>query len=1003
MDKYEYTIKSEKIKKLVERRDYETAAKIADTIDWERVKNAKLLSTVSQAYEKAGRYEEAKDMLLMAYERAPVGRRFLSKLTELAVKQGNFEEAEDYLKEFTAASPQDPSRLVLLYEIAKAKGESIDRLTMILEAYQKREFEEKWSYELAELYFRAGKTDACVKLCDEIVLWFGVGPYVDKALELKQQIMPLSPEQMEKQENREKYLRRLEDVQREFEKKEGRPAKASGEKQGGSKSVAELAAEALREQAATVEETEEAFQREAAENAEESQEKEAADRSKIRSLSEAREEEEAKARRKAEARRKKEQLLQEEAKRRQKEEAERLLREEEEGRRREAALTREIEEKAALEMANLQAEMEASLAREIETEAMSATINEAMLRKTAAAMEEVGAVENNHSDDSERTKIAAGPFGEQTKTKEFVIQARAINRTLKEGGGSRVTAREVEARMAAEAIKARAEIAEPEAARARAAQIAEEEIMGPISAQMTEEEITEPISARLAEAEITGRKAAQAAESESMGVRAAQIAEEEIMGPISAQMTEEEITEPISARLAEETASASLAAEIESASAVQPAAQPPADETGKVQDHYVLIASDNEESGLHECVAYIRRMRELLGCPASQVAKISGSKLAKKNIEKTLAKLQGRDLIVVGIAELPTEILSQTIECMAGDQAECFIALIDTEEEIDRLQKRMAFFTDCRVLSCEGLGRNTASAQVREEKKPAEPKVQSKETFVTSAKEERPAPPVVSGQQRKPSSEYVEEQKPQPSLRIQAARGPRLAQADARTFAESEPQAKIGQRVAPRPQAKADSRTVTEPQAKADLRTVTEPQAKADSRTVSEPQVKAQTAQKSPAETGSQPDQAHRTLAELVEEALNTGSQVSSVSEGQPAEAPPQEGTPAGLQEETAAAKQEEAKPEAKAADEMAPNDFFDFAVEYARMLDAVVDDMGGLALFAEIEECQQERVALTEELAQELVEKAILRAERRSIKSFFSNRYDKEGYLILKEEHFKE
>ena len=963
MDKYEYTIKSEKIKKLVERRDYETAAKIADTIDWERVKNAKLLSTVSQAYEKAGRYEEAKDMLLMAYERAPVGRRFLSKLTELAVKQGNFEEAEDYLKEFTAASPQDPSRLVLLYEIAKAKGESIDRLTMILEAYQKREFEEKWSYELAELYFRAGKTDACVKLCDEIVLWFGVGPYVDKALELKQQIMPLSPEQMEKQENREKYLRRLEDVQREFEKKEERPAKASGEKQGGSKSVAELAAEALREQAATVEETEEAFQREAAENAEESQEKEAADRSKIRSLSEAREEEEAKARRKAEARRKKEQLLQEEAKRRQKEEAERLLREEEEGRRREAALTREIEEKAALEMANLQAEMEASLAREIETEAMSATINEAMLRKTAAAMEEVGAVENNHSDDSERTKIAAGPFGEQTKTKEFVIQARAINRTLKEGGGSRVTAREVEARMAAEAIKARAEIAEPEAARARAAQIAEEEIMEPISAQMTEEEITEPISARLAE----------------------------------------------------ETASASLAAEIESASAVQPAAQPPADETGKVQDHYVLIASDNEESGLHECVAYIRRMRELLGCPASQVAKISGSKLAKKNIEKTLAKLQGRDLIVVGIAELPTEILSQTIECMAGDQAECFIALIDTEEEIDRLQKRMAFFTDCRVLSCEGLGRNTASAQVREEKKPAEPKVQSKETFVTSAKEERPAPPVVSGQQRKPSSEYVEEQKPQPSLRIQAARGPRLAQADARTFAESEPQAKIGQRVAPRPQAKADSRTVTEPQAKADLRTVTEPQAKADSRTVSEPQakadsrtasepqVKAQTAQKSPAETGSQPDQAHRTLAELVEEALNTGSQVSSVSEGQPAEAPPQEGTPVGLQEETAAAKQEEAKPEAKAADEMAPNDFFDFAVEYARMLDAVVDDMGGLALFAEIEECQQERVALTEELAQELVEKAILRAERRSIKSFFSNRYDKEGYLILKEEHFKE
>ena len=166
MDKYEYTIKTEKIKKLVERKDYETAAKIADTIDWERVKNARLLSTVSQAYEKAGRYEEAKDMLLMAYERAPVGRRFLSKLTELAVKQGSFDEAEDYLKEFTAASPQDPSRLVLRYEIAKAKGEPAERLIMILEAYQKREFEEKWSYELAELYFKSGKAEACVKLCD---------------------------------------------------------------------------------------------------------------------------------------------------------------------------------------------------------------------------------------------------------------------------------------------------------------------------------------------------------------------------------------------------------------------------------------------------------------------------------------------------------------------------------------------------------------------------------------------------------------------------------------------------------------------------------------------------------------------------------------------------------------------------------------------------------------------------------------------------------------------
>ena len=152
MDKYEYNIKTDKIKKLVERKDYETAVKIADTIDWERVRNIKMLSTVSLAYEKVSRFEEAKDLLLMAYECAPVGRRFLYKLTELATKQGEFDEAEAYLKEFAATSPQDPSRLLLRYEISKAKGEPTERLITILEAYQKREFEEK--YGISSVWFK---------------------------------------------------------------------------------------------------------------------------------------------------------------------------------------------------------------------------------------------------------------------------------------------------------------------------------------------------------------------------------------------------------------------------------------------------------------------------------------------------------------------------------------------------------------------------------------------------------------------------------------------------------------------------------------------------------------------------------------------------------------------------------------------------------------------------------------------------------------------------------
>lgn len=933
MDKYEYTIKTEKIKKLVERKDYETAAKIADTIDWERVKNARLLSTVSQAYEKAGRYEEAKDMLLMAYERAPVGRRFLSKLTELAVKQGSFDEAEDYLKEFTAASPQDPSRLVLRYEIAKAKGEPAERLIMILEAYQKREFEEKWSYELAELYFKSGKAEACVKLCDEIVLWFGVGPYVDKALELKQRIMPLSPEQVEKQENKEKYLRRLEDVQREFEGRTAVPAKKAREE--GVRSVAELAAEAMREQAATAEPPEER-PAEAEPSAEEQ---------KIRSLQEARDRQagQGKARRQAqeeelrraeEARQREEARLQEEARLRK----EARRREEEEARQREAALTREIEEKAAMEMASMQAEIEASLAREIETEAMSATINEAMLRKTAAAMEEVGAVQNDHSDISERTKVAAGPFGERTRTKEFVIQARAIRKALNESGAGRVSAEEVEAQIERE--KAALEAAgtgrtdgkaQPEAASGAA-----------------------PSRARSAAALQKKEPQAEEPEEESWEVQPEAEEAQAISGAVQPEAAE---AQAISGAAEPQAINRSMQPEAEESRAISKAVEPEAEESraedavqikterSEVQDHYVLIASDNEESGLHECAAYIRRMRELMGRPVCQVAKISGVKLAAKNIEKILAKLQGRDLIVMGIAGLPVEILSRTIDYMAQDEVECFIALIDTEEEIDKLQRRMAFFADCRVLTCEGGGRA--------------PEPQEKP-------ERNPMPVPEQKLEQKPAPEPEPEQKP--------AKKP-------------EPMAKP----APVPEA------------------LSEPAPDGRKGFDSEFESKAPNAKRP-----------HRTLAELVEEELRKGGQAAALpapdaeEEADDVEADIEIRT--DTEAETPAADKAPVKAEIPAAideaekaakpaseDEMSPNDFFDFAVEYARMLDAVVDDMGGLALFAEIEECQQERIALTEELAQELVEKAILRAERRSIKSFFSNRYDKEGYLILKEEHFKE
>lgn len=219
MDKYELSIKEDKIRKHAEKKDYAAAAKIADTIDWKKVKNIKMLTLVSQIYEKVRNYTEAKNVLLIAYERVPVGRRMLYKLTELCVKAGNLDEAEEFFEEFQGIAPNDISKLILAYQIEAARGEPLEKLIMILELYRKNEFEEKWAYELAYLYHKAGKVKECVQLCNEIILWFSVGPYVDKALDLKMQYEPLTPSQQEKLVNKKKFEERIKAVEREFEAK----------------------------------------------------------------------------------------------------------------------------------------------------------------------------------------------------------------------------------------------------------------------------------------------------------------------------------------------------------------------------------------------------------------------------------------------------------------------------------------------------------------------------------------------------------------------------------------------------------------------------------------------------------------------------------------------------------------------------------------------------------------------------------------------------------------
>ena len=213
MDKYEFNVKVEQIKKLVNRGDFATAMKIADTIDWHRVRNTSLLSMIAQIYEKNNEYQEAKDILLLAFERAPIGKRLLYKLTDLALKEGSVAEAEAYYREFCDLAPEDPRQYLLRYLILKTKKAPLDQLIRALETYTSSEVDEKWLYELAELYHKGNMEEKCVGTCDRIMLLFGLGKYVDKAMDLKLEYAPLNKYQMDLVENRDKYEAKLRAVE----------------------------------------------------------------------------------------------------------------------------------------------------------------------------------------------------------------------------------------------------------------------------------------------------------------------------------------------------------------------------------------------------------------------------------------------------------------------------------------------------------------------------------------------------------------------------------------------------------------------------------------------------------------------------------------------------------------------------------------------------------------------------------------------------------------------
>ena len=229
VDKYEFNIKVEQIKKLVNKGDFETAMKIADTIDWRRVRSTSLLTMISQIYEKNAEYQDAKDILLLAYERAPLGKGLLYKLTDLALRENNIQEAEAYYREFCELSGDDPRQYLLRFLILEAKDAPLEQQINSLERYCQEELDEKWLYHLAELYHQANQADDCVRICDKIMLMFGLGKYVDKAMELKLQYAPLTKYQMDLVENREKYEEKLRAVEEEYKNGTYRKPEPEGE------------------------------------------------------------------------------------------------------------------------------------------------------------------------------------------------------------------------------------------------------------------------------------------------------------------------------------------------------------------------------------------------------------------------------------------------------------------------------------------------------------------------------------------------------------------------------------------------------------------------------------------------------------------------------------------------------------------------------------------------------------------------------------------------------
>lgn len=220
MDKYEYRVRTEQMLEYMEQKSYKKAMEIADSIDWRKAKNAAMLCTASEIYEYNGEYEKSREILFIAYDRAPGSRKIVYRLGTLALKLNDVREATDCYEEFIAMAPKDPNQYILRYKILKSQNAPLSQQIEALEEFKKAEYVEKWAYELAKLYHEAGMVAECLEECDDLILWFSEGKYVYQAMELKMKYKPLTPLQQEKYNHRNDEKKPVKKVEPVAEKKE---------------------------------------------------------------------------------------------------------------------------------------------------------------------------------------------------------------------------------------------------------------------------------------------------------------------------------------------------------------------------------------------------------------------------------------------------------------------------------------------------------------------------------------------------------------------------------------------------------------------------------------------------------------------------------------------------------------------------------------------------------------------------------------------------------------